>query len=147
LKTCTGRKKGIAFGGTLADLDPGDLCLRTWTLAIEGLGCHHDIPRCHPELGFSSLEASVSLMARVGIILGLWRPSVSRSLLNVPHVRINVTLEGHDVTLGGVFGCKFILIMSKLIFCCKLARLALFFYLKVNYRSKFCINKQKVLSF
>jgi hypothetical protein len=22
LKTCTGRKKGVAFGGTLADLDP-----------------------------------------------------------------------------------------------------------------------------
>jgi hypothetical protein len=25
LKTCTGRKKDVAFGGTLADLDPGDL--------------------------------------------------------------------------------------------------------------------------
>jgi hypothetical protein len=52
LKTCTGRKKDVAFGGTLADLDPGDLALPTWTLALEGPGRHHDSPRRHPELGF-----------------------------------------------------------------------------------------------
>jgi hypothetical protein len=68
----------------------------------------------------------VSLVARVGIILGLWRPSIPLSLLNVPHVGLNATLEGHDVTLGGVSGCKIILIMSELNFCCKLARSALF---------------------
>jgi hypothetical protein len=31
LKTCIGRKKDVAFGGTLRDLDPGDLALLTWT--------------------------------------------------------------------------------------------------------------------
>jgi hypothetical protein len=56
----------------------------------------------------SSLEAFVRLVAHVGIILGLWRPSVPLSLLNVPHMGLNVTLEGHDVTLGGYFRCKFI---------------------------------------
>jgi hypothetical protein len=45
LKTCTGRKKDVAFEGTLADLDPGDLSFPTWTLAFEG-------PRRHPKLGF-----------------------------------------------------------------------------------------------
>jgi hypothetical protein len=74
----------------------------------------------------SYLEAFVSLVARVGIILGLWRSSASLSRLNVPHMGLNVMLKGRDIALGGVSRCKFILIMSKLIFCCKLARLALF---------------------
>jgi hypothetical protein len=52
LKTCTGRKKDVAFGGTLADLDSGDLALPTWTLALEGHGCHHHSAICHPELEF-----------------------------------------------------------------------------------------------
>jgi hypothetical protein len=52
LKTCTGRKKDVAFGGTLADLVLGDLALPTWTLALEGLGRYHDSPRRHLELGF-----------------------------------------------------------------------------------------------
>ena len=52
LKTCTGRKKDVAFGGTQAELDPWDLAFLTWTLALEGLGRHHDSPRRHPELGF-----------------------------------------------------------------------------------------------
>jgi hypothetical protein len=126
LKTGTGRKKDVSFGGTLVYLDPRNLSLPTWTLALEGPGRHHDSPRHHPELGFSSLGEFVSLVARVGVILGLWRLSVPLSLLIVPHVGLNVTLEGHGVTLGGVSGCKFILIMSKLNFCCKLARLTLF---------------------
>jgi len=54
LKTCTGTKKDVAFGGTLTDLDLGDLVLPTWTLALEGPGRHHGYPRCHPELVFSS---------------------------------------------------------------------------------------------
>jgi hypothetical protein len=54
LKTCTRRKKDVAFGGTLVDLDPGDLAPPTWTLALEGPGRHHGYPRRHPELGFSS---------------------------------------------------------------------------------------------
>jgi hypothetical protein len=52
LKTCTRRKKDVAFGGTLEDLDLGDLALSTWTLALEGPRRHHDSPRLHPELGF-----------------------------------------------------------------------------------------------
>jgi hypothetical protein len=36
LKTCIWRKKGVAFGGTLADLDLGDLAFPTWMLALEG---------------------------------------------------------------------------------------------------------------
>jgi hypothetical protein len=52
LKTCTGRKKDVAFGGTLVDLDPWDLALSTWKLALEGCRRHHDSPICHPELGF-----------------------------------------------------------------------------------------------
>jgi hypothetical protein len=52
LKNCTGRKKDVAFGGTLADLDLGDLTLSTWTLGLESPGHHHHSPRCHPELGF-----------------------------------------------------------------------------------------------
>ena len=69
----------------------------------------------------------MSLVAHVGIILGLWRPSIPLSLFNVPHMGLNVMLKGHDIALGGVSRCKFILIMSKLIFCCKLARSALIF--------------------
>jgi hypothetical protein len=42
LKTCTGKKKDVAFGGTLIDLDPGDLALPTWTLALEGPKRHHE---------------------------------------------------------------------------------------------------------
>jgi hypothetical protein len=53
LKICTGKKKDVAFGGTLADLDPGGPCSSTWKLALEGPGHHHHDPRCHPELGFS----------------------------------------------------------------------------------------------
>jgi hypothetical protein len=53
LKICTGKKKDVAFGGTLADLDPGGPCSSTWTLALEGPGRHHHDPRRHPELGFS----------------------------------------------------------------------------------------------
>jgi hypothetical protein len=56
LKTCTRRKKDVAFGGTLADLDPRDLALPTWMLSLEGLGHHHHIPRHHPELGFHFLR-------------------------------------------------------------------------------------------
>ena len=29
LKICTGKKKDVAFGGTLVDLDPGDRALPT----------------------------------------------------------------------------------------------------------------------
>jgi hypothetical protein len=52
LKTWTGRNKDVAFGGTLADLDPGDLSLATWMLALEGPRHHHDSPRHHLELWF-----------------------------------------------------------------------------------------------
>jgi hypothetical protein len=56
------------------------------------------------------------LLARVGKILGLWRPNVSSPLPNVLHLRPNVTLEGHDVTLGGILRCKLILFCQILIF-------------------------------
>jgi hypothetical protein len=36
LKTCTGKKKDVSFGGTLADLDPGGPFSSTWTLSLEG---------------------------------------------------------------------------------------------------------------
>jgi hypothetical protein len=49
------------------------------------------------------LEAFMRLVARVGIIWGLWRPSALDFRLNVPPLGLNVTLEGYDVTLGGVF--------------------------------------------
>jgi hypothetical protein len=39
------------------------------------------------------------LVARVGMIGGLWRPSVALFLLNVPHMGLNVTLEEKDITL------------------------------------------------
>jgi hypothetical protein len=71
LKTCTGRKNDVSFGGTLEDLDPGELSLPTWKLSLEGPGHHHDRPIHHPELRVSSLEAFVSLVACVGISLGL----------------------------------------------------------------------------
>jgi hypothetical protein len=35
LKTCTKRRKDVAFGGTLADLDPGFHVPPTWTLSLE----------------------------------------------------------------------------------------------------------------
>jgi hypothetical protein len=52
LKTCTGRKKDVAFGGTLEDLDPRDLSLTTSMLSLEGIGRHHGSSRRHPKLGF-----------------------------------------------------------------------------------------------
>jgi hypothetical protein len=52
LKNFIERKKDIAFGGTLEYLDPRDISLTTWTLALEVSGHHHHIPRCHRELGF-----------------------------------------------------------------------------------------------
>jgi hypothetical protein len=58
----------------------------------------------------------MSLVARVGIIWGLWRPSAPLFQLNVSLMGLNVTLEGHDITLGGVSRCKLIFIMSKLNF-------------------------------
>jgi hypothetical protein len=51
------------------------------------------------------LEAFMSLVARVDIIWGLWRPSALHFRLNIPPLGLNVTLEGHDITLGGVFRC------------------------------------------
>ena len=54
LKTCTGRNKDVVFGGTLAYLDPRDFSLPTWTLALEGPGCHHGYLRRHPKLFLSS---------------------------------------------------------------------------------------------
>jgi len=48
MKICTGTKKDVAFGGTLTDLDLGDLGLPTWILSLEGLRRHHDSPKCHP---------------------------------------------------------------------------------------------------
>jgi hypothetical protein len=45
LNICTGRKKDVSFGGTLTDLDPGDLALPTWKLALEGPRRHHDSPK------------------------------------------------------------------------------------------------------
>jgi hypothetical protein len=53
LKICTEKKKDVAFGSTLEDLDPGAPCYSTWKLALEGPGHHHHDPRRHPELGFS----------------------------------------------------------------------------------------------
>jgi hypothetical protein len=58
-KTCTGRKKDVAFGGTLANLDLGGLAPPTWTLALEGPGRNHGYPRRHPELVLSSWTASM----------------------------------------------------------------------------------------
>jgi hypothetical protein len=57
----------------------------------------------------------VSLVARVGIILGLWRPSIPLSLLSLPHVGLNVTLEGHHVTPGVILRCKLIFFCPDLI--------------------------------
>jgi hypothetical protein len=47
LKTCTRKKKDVAFGGTLAYLDPKGPFSSTWTLAVEGPGRHHHRPRFH----------------------------------------------------------------------------------------------------
>ena len=35
LKICIGKKKDVAFEGTLVDLDPGGPCSSTWTLALD----------------------------------------------------------------------------------------------------------------
>jgi hypothetical protein len=51
------------------------------------------------------LEAVMSLVARMGIIWDLWRPSALHFRLNVPPLGLNVILEGHDITLGDVFRC------------------------------------------
>ena len=49
-----GRKKDVAFGGTLEDLDLVYISPPTWMLALEGPERHHGYPRRHPELVLSS---------------------------------------------------------------------------------------------
>jgi hypothetical protein len=53
MNICTRKKKGVAFGGTLTDLDPEEYFSSTWMLAVEVLGNHHHDPGHHLELGFS----------------------------------------------------------------------------------------------
>jgi hypothetical protein len=73
----------------------------------------------------------MSLVTRVGIIWGLWRLSTLHFRLNVPPLGLNATLEGHDITLGGVFRCLLIFIMSKLNFIVNWPG-RLYFDLKIN---------------
>jgi hypothetical protein len=123
-KVSAKKKKDVAFGGTLVDLDPGDCALSTWTLSFGGLGRHLSIPRHHLLSRVVTLGGILRLWARVGKDFGLWRPNVSLPMPNVSSWRPNVTLEGHDVTLKRVFRCKLILFSPEFNFCKKLARSA-----------------------
>jgi hypothetical protein len=98
LNTCTERKKDVAFGGTLEDLDPGDISLPTWMLSLEGPGCHHHNPRHHPELGFH-FGGIYEPGGMCGHHLGLLEAKRPTFLAQRSTYGLNVTLEGHESPL------------------------------------------------
>jgi hypothetical protein len=57
------------------NLDLGFHAPPTWTFTLGGLGCHLCSPKRHLSVGVVILKAFMRLLAHVGKILGLWKPS------------------------------------------------------------------------
>jgi hypothetical protein len=90
-------KEGIAFGGTLEDLDPGDLSPPTWMLSLERLDVIMDTLDVIHRTFLVILDGIYEALAHVGIFQAFGGPTFHLpahcSILGAQR-----HLRGHDIT-------------------------------------------------
>jgi hypothetical protein len=97
LEAYTGERGGHSTRDTLVGLDPGDLSfpLERWPWEA------HDVTLVTLDVTqhqMDMMEAVVCQVARVASSRGLGRPNVFLMEPDIPPMRPNVTLGGHDIT-------------------------------------------------